>query len=65
MVRGVRWWVKKMRKGISGGGERTKRRQVPAGQATGGTAETSLARNHEVASSSPGLTQWVKDLSLP
>ena len=28
-------------------------------------AETNLTRNHEVASLTPGLTQWVKDLALP
>ena len=28
-----------------------------------GTVETNSTRNHEVASSIPGLTQWVKDLA--
>ena len=29
-----------------------------------GAAETNPIGNHEVADSTPGLTQWVKDLAL-
>ena len=34
------------------------------GSSCHGTAETNPTRNHEVAGSTPGLTQWVKGLSF-
>ena len=30
----------------------------------GGAVEMNLTGNHEVVGSTPGLTQWVKDLAL-
>ena len=35
------------------------------GSSCHGAVETNPTRNHELASLIPGLTQWVKDLTLP
>ena len=49
----------------------TSRKSFPCGQeekgrtSCRGAVEINLTRNHQVAGSIPGLTQWVKDLVLP
>ena len=36
-----------------------------SGNSHHGSAEMNPTRNHEVASLTPGLTQWIKDPALP
>ena len=42
-----------------------KTKEIKAWSSHHGTVEMNLTRNHEVVSSIPGLTQWVKDPALP
>ena len=39
--------------------------EIQLGSSHHGAMETNPTRNHEVAGSIPGLTQWVKDPALP
>ena len=39
--------------------------EMTFGSSHRGAAETNLTRSHEVAGSTPDLTQWVKDPELP
>ena len=39
-------------------------KSIPVRSSCLAPAETNLTRNHKVAGSRPGLTQWVKDLAL-
>ena len=43
----------------------TSSKKAKSGSSYHGTGEVNPTRNHEVGGSSPGLTQWIKDLVLP
>ena len=59
------WQKKKKKKKERKKRKRKSKDTQDCGSSRRGSAETNPTRNHEVASSIPGLEQWVTDLALP